>query len=878
MIICFDLETTWLDKYSDEIMEIAMIKFDEKNFKIIDKFSTLVNPWIEIPEIISNITNIFNSDIISAPYLNDIKKEIIDFIWDSTLLWHNVFFDRDFFIEKWIDIKNNIVVDTFFLANFLNFTEASLNLELLCKHYKIPFKWAHRAFNDAIATINLFEKLISKFNKLSKTKKELLYFIFWNSNDKNIDFLKDFLFKNNSINYSFIKFEKVLLKQIKKYRKIEKTIIDNNLDTKNINNIFQSIWNLEIRDNQQKMMNSVFNNFKEKWKLVIEAPTWLWKSFAYLLPSILHSIKTNEKVFITTKTKTLQDQLFFKDLDFLHKNLNLNFNYTKLKWRKNYLSIKWFFDEIYLWNYIYEKVSFFSKIILWLFETIFWELDELNYFWKEFSFLRYINSELFFINNNKNIYNEYDFLYKARQNLLNSNIIIINHSLLFSDLKAKNTILWNIDNLVIDEAHNIEDSVTESLRKKITLNNILDLFDKIESIMINNNINRINFINNKELLFSKLDLIFDYSYSYLNTKVIEDNYYKNCLINNDFFSNIDFKDLLIKIELEYLLIIDNLSIIWEYNFSNEVTLLNENIDIIKIIFNNTNDNNVIDNYIKIIWFTQNFWISLEYTLLNPWEYLINNLYNSVNSILLTSATLKVWDSFDYFKKILFLDKFNFLSFDSDFNYKKQSTVFIPNDLWSIKNNTWNIVNFLNEFYHIVWWKTLTLFTSFNVIKKVYTGTNQNLKKSWINLYAQSIWWSKTKLLEFYLESPSNSILLGTDSFWEWVDIPWNDLKYLIIHKFPFWVPNDPIFQSRSKFFNDSFLDYAIPKAIIKLKQWFWRLIRNQTDTWIIILLDDRIYNTKWWKEFYKAFPSDINIKHWTTNSFFNILKNINNNI
>ena len=162
MIIAIDLETTGLDKYKDKIIEIALVKFDEKTFQIVETFSTFVNPCISIPDIISNITNIFDSDLVDAPTLDELKKEILDFIWDIPLLWHNTFFDRDFFIENWINISHNIILDTFFLANFLCFKEKSLNLEMLCKSFSIPFSWAHRALNDVKATINLFEKLILK--------------------------------------------------------------------------------------------------------------------------------------------------------------------------------------------------------------------------------------------------------------------------------------------------------------------------------------------------------------------------------------------------------------------------------------------------------------------------------------------------------------------------------------------------------------------------------------------------------------------------------------------------------------------------------------------------------------------------------------------
>jgi ATP-dependent DNA helicase DinG len=99
----------------------------------------------------------------------------------------------------------------------------------------------------------------------------------------------------------------------------------------------------------------------------------------------------------------------------------------------------------------------------------------------------------------------------------------------------------------------------------------------------------------------------------------------------------------------------------------------------------------------------------------------------------------------------------------------------------------------------------------------------------------------------------------------------------VIHKFPFWVPSDPIFQARSQFFEDSFTDYAIPKAIIKLKQWFGRLIRTKSDTWIVVLLDDRIYSTKWWEKFFDSFPKNINTKYVSSQKFIDILAEKNKN-
>ncbi len=868
MIICFDLETTGLDKYNDRIIEVAMIKFDEKTYEVIDTFNSLVNPWIEIPDLISNITNIHDDDVANAPSFEDLKAEITEFVWDLPLLGHNVYFDIDFFLNHWIDINNNIAIDTFFLANFLAFNASSLNLEMLCNLFWVWFEWAHRALNDVKATIKLFEELNKKFKKLSKEKKHLLFYIFNKSEDKNIWFLREHLFENIDSNLAFTDFEKKLLKHIWKLDTEEKLIIDKKIGNKNMSKKFDNIDWVEKRENQLKMTNMIMDSFNRHKKVVIEAPTWLWKSFAYLIPSITHSVKTGEKVFISTKTKTLQDQLYSKDLATLKDKLWSDFRFTKLKWKSNYLSVKLYFDEFWLDDLTYSKVWFLSKILLWLYTTKYWELDELNYFWQEFSFIRNINSDNFSVLSEKNDYRRYEFLFKARTKLESSNVIIINHSLLFSDLNQESWVLWKIKNLVIDEWHNIEDSVTDSLRKKYNLNNLSESFDLIEKTLNKIEAKKITFLKLKESLISKLELLDDYAFNYLNNKVWSQQNFKLTLLEADFFDDIDYWNLLKKIELDFIDIVDNLSIREWHDFTKEIALLQSFLDIIKT----TLDKKADKEFIRILSFNDRNGMSFEYTLLNPWEYLRDNLWNKLSSCILTSATLQIWWKFDYFKTLLFLDDFNFHSFESDFDYKKQATLFIPTDIWNIKSNSNEVVDFLWKFYSIVRWKVLTLLTSYNIIKKIYTSLNWDLKKEGINIYAQWIAWSKIKLLSFFLDNPDNSILLGTDSFWEWVDIPWEDLKYLIIHKFPFSVPTDPIFQARSVFFKDPFLEYSVPKAIIKLKQWFWRLIRTKKDNWIVVLLDNRIISTFWGEKFFDAFPEGINIKKGKIDQFLDVLK------
>ena len=869
MIICFDLETTWTNPKTDKIIEIAMIKLREDNFEIIDSYNSFINPEIPIPTVISSITNIFDEDVSLAPKIQEIKQEILDFIWNNILLWHNVGFDINFLIENWINVERNLKIDTFFIANFLNFRNESLNLEMLCKHYKIEISWFHRAINDTKATAELFAKMLDEFNWYSSEKISLIKYIFDLSSDLNVKIMWRFLGLDNLQNLSFWDFETIILKKVWVFKipEILNEFKQTDLDKIDILDYFKDLWNLEKRDNQFKMAEKVFESLDKNKKIVIEAPTWLWKSFAYLIPSIIYAKNIWEKVYVSTNTKTLQDQLFEKDLKFLKNKLWQDFFYTKLKWKSNYLSLKWFFDYILLWDLEYKDVSFFSKISLWLLETDFWELDELSFFPQEYYLKNELTSDRFNFEKAKNIYLDYEFLEKARKSIDFSDLVIINHSLLFSDLENENSILWSLQNIIIDEAHNIEDNITEVLKRRYNLKNFVEVLAKIEKILTIKDVNKLEFLVKKDNIFSKLDLVEDFWNTYIARKTLADQAYKTVLIWKDFYEEFDFSDLLKKINLEIIWISDFLKTQEKYDFSREILYFENVLDVLNVIFKSDNS----DSKIKILNFSESYWLYFEYTVLSPWDYLKNNFWDKISTCVLTSATLSINNSFDYLKNILNLEWFDFLKFYSDFNYKSQSTLFIPTDLWNIKNSSQSISNFLKEFYEIVWWNTLTLFTSFASIKSIYVENSINLKKMWINLLAQSIWWSKTKILNQFLEKPNESIILWTDSFWEWVDITWWKLKYLIIYKLPFQVPTDPIFQARSKAFKDPFLEYSIPKAIIKLKQGFWRLIRSKNDKWIVILLDDRI-NTSWWNAFYNAFPEDINIKKWSSKQFLEIIE------
>ena len=873
MIVALDLETTGLDRKNDAIIEVALIKIDKKTFKVLDTYNTFINPWIEIPDLVSNITNISQDDVDDAPIFSYVSQEIRDFIWDYPILWHNTNFDRDFLINHGISIEKNLVLDTFFLANFLLYNSKSLNLGFICNQLWIKIKWEHRAIYDTEATIEVYKKLIGMLKKLPKQKKEIFRYITDRTKEKQWIFYREKYLKNiNKVDSQ--KIIKSILSTIKKNQSYQKLEQSYDLEEKNIEEIFKNLKNFEIRENQIKMAKIVYDTLTHGKKSLIEAPTWVGKTFAYLIPSILFSTKLGEQVFISTSTKALQDQIFFKDLDFLSKNIGIDFSFTKLKWKNNYIWIYAFFSFLDLEEQYTTNMScFFLKILFWLLNTKSGELDELDFYGEEYNFLYEINANDFYTFSSENIYESYEFVVRARRQARKSNIVIINNNILFQDIEGNGNILGKVKNLIIDEAHNLEDVITQSAKKTFTKLSVEKFFIELEKKVKKSWEDATKIWYKREKILFDITTLMEFFYSYILEKVPWDSRYKNILLQPDFFQKNELsEDLSIKIQKdigELLTDIQEFSDNTKLFLGREILFFEEVKEILFFIFSSKKTK---ENIIPMVSHSDKYGVSVEYTLLKPWDFLKKSLWKTLDTAILTSATLQVGKSFSYIENMLSLKNFATYELETDFNYEKQSLLFIPNNLGSIKNNLSEILDFLRKFFPLIWWRSLVLFTSFFMIQEAYLALNNTLKKEDIHLLAQSISWGKQKQIDFFKKNAKNSILMGTDTFWEWIDIAWDDLKYLIIHKIPFMVPTDPIFQARSSLFKDSFKEYAIPKSILKLKQGFGRLIRTKTDSWIVIFLDNRILTTSWWNMFYDAFPKEIKTRISSTESLLSIIK------
>ena len=247
--------------------------------------------------------------------------------------------------------------------------------------------------------------------------------------------------------------------------------------------------------------------------------------------------------------------------------------------------------------------------------------------------------------------------------------------------------------------------------------------------------------------------------------------------------------------------------------------------------------------------------------LNISEYLRKYLFKENNSAIITSATLTIDNSFNYYKSRLGAEAADDIKLPTQFDFYRQVKIIIPNDrnLIPQKETSPQYINaltlWIEKLTDMTKGKALVLFTNSMLMKTVGNNLRENFEAKGIELFIQGEGLSRKILIEKFRNN-IDSVLFGLDSFWLGVDVPGESLSNLIITKLPFTVPDHPLIQARMEYIDakggNSFMEYSLPEAILKFKQGAGRLIRNKTDEGIIAILDNRILTKTYGRYFYNA--------------------------
>ncbi len=655
----------------------------------------------------------------------------------------------------------------------------------------------------------------------------------------------------------------------------------------------QHFANYEFREGQLEMSLSVMSSYEKNAIAALEAGTGIGKSFAYLVPAILWAIEhPDDKTVIATSTINLQRQLYDKDIQQLFKNLKVEVPLSLLMGRNNYLCQRRL--EIYAGKFpliaqdptsdIALLIDFSHSSNTGLKSDIPGSIDYRK--WNE------VCSDVDNCMGYKCSYYSECFYFNSKKQATKASIIITNHHLLFTDAQARllddlsyseTSVLPPFQKLVIDEAHNIEKNATDYFTHTYSSYHVMKSIDKLSS-KSNRNTHLV------DILLKVIPTSFyTVDIAPLFATVVEKVGYLEIYLQ-DFLRGIKVNKLLVYTTMEgqferaislskeveealEALLIALRKIISYPKLPSEYDLYIN--DLYSHIGRLQFQKEVIHSFFlfdkdrfDVFWMEhlENKGVDLHISPLSVAQKLKQSIFQGLDTVILTSATLDLHDEFAFWGNRIGLPidgekPYVRAAFSSPFDYKQNLLFLTSHDapLFSEKDSDIYYTYCTNAILDALLSSqggALVLFTSYKMLKRVASSCEKTLTANNLTLLKQGDM-ERSALLKTFIED-KDSVLFATDSFWEGVDAPGDTLRVVIIVKLPFRVPNEPIFRARMEYLDNNgksgFYHLSLPEATMRLKQGFGRLLRHSGDRGIVLILDSRIVQKRYGKWMVHALP------------------------
>jgi DNA polymerase-3 subunit epsilon/ATP-dependent DNA helicase DinG len=919
-----DIETTGLDPEQDAILEIGAIRF--KGSQVYESYHSLVNPGRSIPYKIQQLTGITPADINGAPPLSAVLPELRRFVGENPIIGHNIGFDLGFLHRQGV-LRENIGVDTFELASILLPHAGRYNLNSLLGYLRVVLPTdgqIHRALFDAEAARLLFEALLDQARRLdsriieevaqiaSKTDWPLALIFRDLSRERRYSapigtlgqhlaakgLLDDFasdggfaLMRPDSEGQSF----DPPLKPAPNPTPLDITDLAGLLER---NGLFErNFAGFEHRPQQVDMLASVAAAFNDSNHLMVEAGTGTGKSLAYLIPAIYWAVHNGERVVISTNTINLQDQLLNKDVPALQKILPIPFKAVALKGRSNYVCphrVQMFRAKE---NLSPKELRLLAKLLVWLPSTTTGDREELfmpDY--TEQALWGQVASDGATCSS-RTCTAETCFYARARRAAESAHVIIVNHALLLADIGVDNRVIPEYKYLIIDEAHHLEESVTNQLSFVVDEKSLGQLLSEL-SLPLRSSGQRVGFIHEitrrcltavpnhvkgdlndiaykshqtVDRALKAVHQLFVALDAFVNEFPGSSRYNQKIRLTDDTrtqpaWSNVELtwdnaSAALAEVSKALGILYTMLTELESYDVPNweellaNLTFYRGHLDEIRsnlqqILTQASRD--------RILWVEQNLQtkvLSLHNAPLHVGGLVHEHLLKPKDSVVFTSATLRTNNSFEYFQERLHLWDADEVAVGSPFDYESSTLLYLATDIpepdtpgyqKALETGLINLVKQIRG-------RTLVLFTAYNQLYHMANSVRGPLADAEIVVYQQGDGSNRRQILENF-KNTEQAVLMGTRSFWEGVDIPGSTLSCVVITRIPFAVPSDPIVAARAETFDDAFNQYSIPQAILTFRQGFGRLIRTKQDRGVVVILDRRVISKSYGPAFLESLP------------------------
>jgi len=621
------------------------------------------------------------------------------------------------------------------------------------------------------------------------------------------------------------------------------------------------IGGYEHRSGQLEMAEMVHDAFEKHHHAILEAGTGTGKTLAYLVPAI----SSGRRVVISTATKSLQEQLYQKDIPFLQKHFAPNLKVAVMKGRSNFLCIA--------------KMNQMAE------QTLLKGMEELDAFGQIKQWAKLTETgdraELTFLPDDSDLWARLDarrdtclgqkcpsfnpcFVTGMHQRAKDADLIIVNHHLFFADLALRQddfgSILPEYSAVVFDEAHEMEDVASDYFGRQISNFRFEELARDADQTL------RLLHLGTPSLL-RRTQRIRERTRAFFERFPPRDGRYpfsrneREAFLEQNREAYEDLATALKKFETECAALTQKPEEVLRiarrsFELRQELAFLFE-----------SNERNLAYWYER-----RNKGVFLAATPIDVSQILRGRLFEQFDTVVLTSATLTVAGRFEFIRHRLGLDHAKERGLPPEFDYEKQAMLYLPPGMPDVRNPAYTakaadeIVNLLETSRG----RAFCLFTSYAQMKELFERVRTRVSFPLL-LQGTS---PRSVLLERFKNTPG-AVLFATASFWQGVDVPGQQLSCVIVDRLPFAVPSDPVVAARVAALEEDgrnpFAEFQVPQAVLALKQGFGRLIRTKTDRGVLALLDSRISRMAYGKIFLESLP-----KYRMTNSLAEVSRFLEN--